>query len=412
MNLVFLFFFVTLADRIAAIVGDDIILESEINEYVSFISADPNVRRNHVDSEELRSNIVFGLISRRLLLAQAEKESITVAREEIVKRARERIESVKQRFPSEADFYKALEEQSLSVDELRKNYEDSIRTELIMQQIVQKKLAAKIMISPVNVKKFYEENADSIAIVPGRIKLAHILIAIRPSEDSLKAGFERTIEIYKLLLSGADFATVAREFSEDENSRKNGGMLGRVKRGETLEEFEKAVFSLKPGVIAQPFPTRLGYHIVEVLNRGSDWVLARQILVKVLPTRADSMRSERTGEKIRNLVKQGADFDSLAKSYSVVPEVDLGEFFIRQFTPPYDTIIARLEPGDVSEPILTPEGYHLLFVREKMPEKVLSFDEMREQIYQYLYWQEMQNLYASYIKEIETRSFIEIFGID
>ncbi len=410
MNLILFLIFSALADKIAAIVDDEIILKSEVNEYVSFITSDPNFQKNFPGSENLYENVVNGLIARRLLLSQAERESISVSRDEIVKRAQERLEAIKQRFPSEADFYKYLEELNLTIDEVRKNTEDSIKTELIMQQLVQKKLAMKILISPVRVKKFYEENKDSIAIVPGRIKLAHILLAIRPSEDSLRKGFQRAIEIYQLLMNGADFATVAQEFSDDENSRKNGGMLGRIKKGETLEEFERAIFALKPGIISQPFPTRFGYHIVEVLNKGSDWVLARQILIKVLPVRADSLRYEKLGEHIRSLVKQGASFDSLAKIYSVIPEVDLGEFFIRQFTPPYDEIIKNLEEGELSEPILTPEGYHLLYAREKIPEKFLSFEEMRDQIYQYLYWQELQTLYSKYIEEIETRTFVEIFS--
>lgn len=409
MNLILFLVFYALADKIAGIVGDEIILKSEVDEYVSFIASDPNFQKNFPGSEDLYDNVVNGLIARRLLLSQAERESISVSRDEIVKRAQERLEGIKQRFPSEADFYKYLEELNLTIDEVRKNTEDSIKTELIMQQLVQKKLAMKILISPVRVKNFYEENKDSIAIVPGRIKLAHILLAIRPSEDSLKKGFQRAVEIYQLLMSGADFATVAQEFSEDENSRKNGGMLGRIKKGETLEEFERAIFALKPGIMSQPFPSRLGYHIVEVLNKGSDWVLARQILIKVLPARADSLRYEKLGEHIRSLVNQGANFDSIAKIYSVIPEVDLGEFFIRQFTPPYDEIIRNLEQGDLSRPILTPEGYHLLYAREKIPEKFLSFEEMRDQIYQYLYWQELQALYSKYIEEIETRTFVEIF---
>jgi len=63
----------------------------------------------------------------------------------------------------------------------------------------------------------------------------------------------------------------------------------------------------------------------------------------------------------------------------------------------------------VSEPILTPDGYHLLYAREKIPEKIMTFDEMRDQIYQYLYWQELQSLYSNYIEEIESRTYVEIF---
>ncbi|MEO0137648.1 MAG: peptidylprolyl isomerase [candidate division WOR-3 bacterium] len=400
--------FATLADKIVAVVDEEVILKSEVDNYVSFVLSDPLVLKNFSENE-IRQNVINGIIARKLLLREAEKESIQVSREEVLKRMEERIELIKQRFPSEADFYKALEEQGLDIERLKKNYEDSIRMEVLMQQLVQKKLATKIMISPVAVKKFYEMNKDSIAILPGRVKLAHILIPIRPSEDSLKKGFERAAEIYQLLMGGADFATVAKEFSDDENSGKNGGMLGRIKKGEMIEEFERVIFNLKPGVISQPFPTRFGYHIVEVLNKGTDWVLARQILVKVIPTRADTQRFERLAHKIKELVRQGANFDSLAKIYSAVPEVDIGEFFIKQFTPPYDTIIAQLAENEVSEPILTPDGYHLLFAREKIPERILSFEEMREQIYQYLYWQELQNLYTAYVKEVEEKTFVAIF---
>ncbi|MEO0183730.1 MAG: peptidylprolyl isomerase [candidate division WOR-3 bacterium] len=408
MILFFLSIFATLADKIVAVVDEEVILKSEVDNYVSFVLSDPLVLKNFSENE-IRQNVINGIIARKLLLREAEKESIQVSREEVLKRMEERIELIKQRFPSEADFYKALEEQGLDIERLKKNYEDSIRMEVLMQQLVQKKLATKIMISPVAVKKFYEMNKDSIAILPGRVKLAHILIPIRPSEDSLKKGFERAAEIYQLLMGGADFATVAKEFSDDENSGKNGGMLGRIKKGEMIEEFERVIFNLKPGVISQPFPTRFGYHIVEVLNKGTDWVLARQILVKVIPTRADTQRFERLAHKIKELVRQGANFDSLAKIYSAVPEVDIGEFFIKQFTPPYDTIIAQLAENEVSEPILTPDGYHLLFAREKIPERILSFEEMREQIYQYLYWQELQNLYTAYVKEVEEKTFVAIF---
>ncbi|MEO0161544.1 MAG: peptidylprolyl isomerase [candidate division WOR-3 bacterium] len=408
MILFFLSIFATLADKIVAVVDEEVILKSEVDNYVSFVLSDPLVVKNF-SANEIRQNVINGIIARKLLLREAEKESIQVSREEVLKRMEERIELIKQRFPSEADFYRALEEQGLDIERLKKNYEDSIRTEVLMQQLVQKKLATKIMISPVAVKKFYEMNKDSIAILPGRVKLAHILIPLRPSEDSLKKGFERAAEIYQLLMGGADFATVAKEFSDDKNSGKNGGMLGRIKKGEMIEEFERVIFNLKPGVISQPFPTRFGYHIVEVLNKGTDWVLARQILVKVIPTRADTLRFERLAHKIKELVRQGANFDSLAKIYSAVPEVDIGEFFIKQFTPPYDTIIAQLAENEVSEPILTPDGYHLLFAREKIPERILSFEEMREQIYQYLYWQELQNLYTAYVKEVEEKTFVTIF---
>jgi parvulin-like peptidyl-prolyl isomerase len=265
------------------------------------------------------------------------------------------------------------------------------------------------MISPIAVKRFYEENKDSIAILPGRVKLSHILMQIRPSETELKKGFEKAIEIYNLLLAGGDFNVIAQEFSDDENSKKRGGMLGKIKRGETLEEFERMVFSLKPGGVSQPFPSRIGYHIVEVLNRGSDWVLARQILIQVLATKADTTRYENLSKKLAELINKGADFDSLAKEYSDDPNIDLGEFFIDKMTPPYDDVVRNLDQGQLSEPVLTPYGIHLVYLKEKIAEKGLDFDDLRDQIYQYLYQQELQKYYEKFVEELKEKYFVKKF---
>lgn len=399
------------AEQIAAIVGADIILETEVIENIVFLANDPMAQKMFSSPEELRDYVVNELISSKLLLAQAESESITVSNEEIQNRVKEMIENLKQRFPSEADFYKALQEQNITIEDLKKNYEDNIRTKMIMQQLVEKKLATKIMISPITVARFYEENKDTIAIVPGRVKLAHILLAIRPSEDELKKGFERALDVYKLLLAGAEFNVIAMEFSEDANSKKQGGMLGRIKKGETLDEFEKVIFTLKPGVMSQPFPTRLGYHIVEVLNKGADWVLARQILIKVDVTKSDTVTCENLAEKIKNLINQGTNFDSLAKEYSNDPNIDLGDFFIKQLTPPFDEVVKSLDQGQVSEPILTPYGYHLIYLKEKVAEKSLTFEELRDQIYQYLYQQELQNHYTRLIDELKAKTFVKTFPV-
>jgi peptidyl-prolyl cis-trans isomerase SurA len=407
--LVLIFIISTLADQVAAYVGNDIILLSEVEENARFLASDPASQQVFADEAELWNYVINELISRKLFLIEAEVESISVEKEEIRLRVDQMIEDVKNRFPSEADFYKALEEQGLNLDDLKYNYENNLRTQTIMQRLVQKKLATKIMITPIAVNRFYEEFKDSIAILPGRAKLSHILLPIRPSEDELKKGFERALNVYNLLMSGGDFSIIAQEFSEDENSRKRGGMLGRIKRGETLEEFEAVIFNLNPGTVSQPFPTRLGYHIAEVLNKGPDWVLVRQILIKVEITKADTLRYEDFASKLAGLIKQGADFDSLANLYSEDPNIDLGEFYIDQLTAPFDEVVKKLKQGEVSEPVLTPYGYHLLYIKEKVPEKFLTLEEMRDQIYQYLYQQELQKYYTQLIEELKQKTFVKIF---
>jgi peptidyl-prolyl cis-trans isomerase SurA len=398
-----------LADQVAAFVGNDIILLSEVQENVSILNNDPVAMKMFSTEQEASEYVVEQLIANKLLLVEAEQESVVVENEEVEPLVSQNIDNLKGNFPSEAEFFSYLEEQGINIDELKAYYHENIKSRLIMEKLISKKFASKIMISPIAVRNFYEENKDSIALVPGRVKLSHILLPIIPSQEEMKSGFERATDVYRLLVTGGDFGVIAQEFSEDESSKRKGGMLGKVRRGETIEDFEAVVFDLKPGTVSQPFPTRLGYHIVEVLNKGADWVLLRQILIKVNITRQDTLRVKRQADELRELITGGADFDSLAKLYSKDPTVDLGEFYIDRLTAPFNEVVKDMAEREVSQPILTPYGYHLLYIREKIPERTLSFEELRDHIMQYLYQQEIQKKHDELIAELKEKTFVKKF---
>jgi peptidyl-prolyl cis-trans isomerase SurA len=404
---IFLFILASTADRIAAYVGSDVILESEITENMNFLQSDRATMQMFTSADELRDFVLDQLISQRLVMIEAENESITVTDEEVETRVDKRIEEIKERYPSEADFFEDLKSNGITLEELKRYNMDNLRSELTMQRLVQKKLASKVSLSPIAVRRFYDENKDSIAFSPDRVKLSHILLAIQANENELRRGFEEAAEVYRLLYTGGDFSVIAQEFSDDANSKYKGGMLGKIKRGETLEEFEAAIFQLKPGVVSQPFLTRTGYHIVEVLNKAADWVLARQILIKVTVTRADTLRYENLAKRLQQLIRQGADFDSLAKYYSVDPNIDIGEYYVNQLTPPIDTVVMKLKEGELSDPMLTPYGYHQVYVKERIPGKILTFEELRDQIVDYLYSQELQKSYAKMVENLKAKVFVK-----
>ncbi len=398
-----------LADQIAAYVGEEIILESDVSENMTLLASDPSAREMFTTTEEMRDYVLDQLIAQKLLLNEAEKESVVVTDEEIEAIVEQSLNEVKARYPSEADFMRDLEKSGITLEELKQYNAEVWRTQLVTRRLIEKKTGSKIMISPIAMQRFYEENKDSIAVRPDRVKLAHILLVIKPSEAEQRKAFEKAIDVYKLLLAGGDFGVLAQEFSDDRATKSRGGMMGRIRRGETLEEFEGVVFGLKPGVVSQPFQTRLGYHIVEVLNKGEDWVLARQILIAVEVTRADTLRFEQRAQKYIDQIENGADFDSLANAVSDDPNIDLGEIPVTVLTPPLDTVVENLDVGELSEPMMTPYGLHQIYVRERISEEPLSFEDLRDQIYQYLYRQEQQKYSAELIADLEQSIFIERF---
>ncbi len=398
-----------LADQIAAYVGEEIILESDVSENMTLLASDPSAREMFTTTEEMRDYVLDQLIAQKLLLNEAEKESVVVTDEEIEAIVEQSLNEVKARYPSEADFMRDLEKSGITLEELKQYNAEVWRTQLVTRRLIEKKTGSKIMISPIAMQRFYEENKDSIAVRPDRVKLAHILLVIKPSEAEQRKAFEKAVDVYKLLLAGGDFGVLAQEFSDDRATKSRGGMMGRIRRGETLEEFEGVVFGLKPGVVSQPFQTRLGYHIVEVLNKGEDWVLARQILIAVEVTRADTLRFEQRAQKYIDQIENGADFDSLANAVSDDPNIDLGEIPVTVLTPPLDTVVENLDVGELSEPMMTPYGLHQIYVRERISEEPLSFEDLRDQIYQYLYRQEQQKYSAELIADLEQSIFIERF---
>jgi peptidyl-prolyl cis-trans isomerase SurA len=402
------FLVAALADQVAAYVGDDVILESTVEENISFIQASPVTQQMFADTLGVRDYVLDELIAQKLVLAEAERESVFVEPGEIEAAVAWQVERVKEQYPSETDFLEDLQRHGLSLDDLMENYQRTAQKQLIMEKFIQQRFA-EIVVSPIAVKKFYDENKDSIAIRPSRVHLQHMFLFIKPSETEQQAAFNRAVEVYKVLVTGGDFGVTASEFSEDENTKYKGGMLGRINRGEGLEELEPALFGLKPGEISQPLPTRLGYHIVEVLNRGTDWVLARHILLKVRVTESDTLRYERLTNTIRELVNSGADFDSLAALYSDESNTDAGEWLVDQLAPPYNDMVRDLGEGQMSEALLTPMGYHMLYVKEKMAEDTIPFEDLREQISNYLRQQKLQERYDQLVEELREKTFVKTF---
>lgn len=409
MMLCLFFIYATLGDQIAAYVGSEVILESEVTENMTLLMSDPIGRQMFNTPQEMREYVLDQFVAQKLLLNEAEKESIIVTDEEIAAIVEQSINEIKARYPSEADFMQELKNSGITLEELKEYNAQAWRTQLITQRLIEKKTGSKITISPIDLQRFYEENKDSIAMRPDRVKLAHILMVIQSSEAEQRRAFEKASDVYKLLLAGGDFSVIAQEFSEDENTKSRGGMMGRIQKGETLEEFEGVIFGLKPGVVSQPFQTRLGYHIVEVMNRGQDWVLVRQILTKVRVTRDDTLRCERRASALVEAIKNGADFDSLAGAVSDDPNIDLGEVPVNVLTPPLDTVVANLDVGELSEPMLTPYGYHQIYLRERISEEPLTFEDLRNQIQQYLYRQEQQKYADELLADLEKRIYIRRF---
>jgi peptidyl-prolyl cis-trans isomerase SurA len=400
------------ADSVVAVVGDGLILSSELAQSADFVRlSQPDTTVSDSALEEL---VLGRLIDDLVLEEQARRESVDVASSEVAAETDANIAALKERLGGEEQFKEALAAEGYTERALRQRYEDESRRKLLAHKLMEKEGLTQIYISPGEAERFYNENRDSIGRVPGRVTLAHILFALTPGAAADSAAQRRMTEVMDVLARGGDFATVAGSFSDDGKTAARGGDRGWVKFTELPPELMMVFSQLKPGQTSPPFPTRDGYVTVKLEDKTADRVRFRQILVRVPITRADSARARNLAAAVRKKAMAGTPFDSLARQYSQDPvTVDsggrLGEFLTAGLSPPFDKVVAGMDSGEVSEPVLSEHGYHLIKVLAKQPDKTLSYLELQDNIRNYLYQQKLSQRLEQYLDRVRGKVFVKRF---
>ncbi len=231
------------------------------------------------------------------------------------------------------------------------------------------------------IKQAYERMKEEV-------KVAHILITLKPNEDTA-AAYQKIDSLYHAVTKKkADFAELASKYSEDKGSAVQGGELGYISALQVVYPFESAAYNTPKGQVSKPFRTQFGYHIVKVEdrrpNRGQ--LKVAQIMVATQKSRGEEGINE-AKEKIKDIqeqLKSGASFEELAKKnsddrYSRDKGGVLEPFGVGKMTPVFEqAAFALKKAGDVSEPVQTEYGFHLIKLIEKLP--LQPFDSIRDQV--------------------------------
>jgi peptidyl-prolyl cis-trans isomerase C len=199
------------------------------------------------------------LISSEVLYQAGSKMKI----KDLDKQIDEQLAKGKARFPSEAEYDKAIKEAGLTADEMK----TLTRKEIVINNLLEKEVADKVKVSDDEVKKFYEDNKDKFT-TEERVRASHILIGVdeKASAAEKKKAKEKAEAIHKELLAGADFATLAKKDSTCP-SASQGGDLGFFTKEQMVPEFANAAFALKPGEISDVVETKFGYHIIKLQEK-------------------------------------------------------------------------------------------------------------------------------------------------
>lgn len=308
-------------DRVAAIVGDVAITQSDLQERI--IRKKQEGIRFPTDSagfQEFLKTTLNELIDEELLLAKGKELKVEVPDADVNNTVEKQVKEIRARFKSESEFRNELAKAGYGTpEEYRRFLTDGVRRDETITRTVRKlREDGKIVQAAVNDADIAEAFERSKASLPRReasIAWRQIIVAPKPSAASKERARARAESLLVQLKAGADFELLAKRNSMDPGSKENGGDLGWNRRGKMVPEFDRWMFSLPPGQLSPVIETAFGYHIIRVDRVQAGEVKARHILISPVIDSADVERARLEADSVAAAWKAGASFDSLAKKH-------------------------------------------------------------------------------------------------
>ena len=252
-------------ERIAAVVGDEIVLESEVNDaarpFLEQIAALPDAAQRAQRTAAVRREVLKSIIDDRLLVQQATELKLSVSSEEIDRA----IEQLKREYKlTDVQLQEELQRTGQSIASYRQN----TRKEILKYRVINIAVGSKVQPSDSDVESYYERHMKTGTNI--QVKVSHIFIAIPENADAAKV-LEREQAAKKILAraqAGEEFATLAKELSEDQATRKEGGDLGYFGKEMGLPKpVEELVFTMKVGDLGGPVRGNQGFHVLKLMDR-------------------------------------------------------------------------------------------------------------------------------------------------
>jgi peptidyl-prolyl cis-trans isomerase SurA len=373
-------------EGIAATVGQEIILKSEIEQFVQNYALQNklNIRGDIKLIQNLQKQVLEKMIEQKIMLAKADEDTIKVDDRDVDKRVEENIAYLIQQVGSEGKLEESFQSPMRKIrKDLRKETIERMKIEMLRRTKFQ-----QVKISRREIENFYQTFRDSLPVLKETVNISHILKQVKAGESSTQAALAKMQEIKRKLDEGGDFAELAREYSEDPATAKRGGDLGFTKRGDFVKEFEETAFALAVGQISGIVQTQFGFHIIKLNERRGEQIRTSHILLQVRPGVEDAQKVIDLLNTLRQEILAGASFDSLALLYSDDENVEkdkgnLGDWETDKLAiPAFKEIISKLAAGEVSTPFKTDYGYHILRLNWRKEPRQLTLENDWDQIQQ------------------------------
>ena len=353
-----------LLDRVAAVVNDGVVLNSELDDQMNIVSERLRQQKLELPPQNvLRQQVLERLVLQEIQVQRANKAGLKVPDETL----NTALTDVAQRngIPL-SQLPEALQKEGIDYAA----YRDDMRKELTLGLLRQRDVLQRISITPREIDQYLDKEAKAPA-ADNEYNVSHILIPV-PQEATpaqLDEAAKRAQDVYTRAKNGEDFAKLALAYSKSQTALE-GGALGWRKGGELPTFLADVIAKLKAGEVSEPLRTPTGYHIVRLNDiRGADHkaiesqVHVRHILMKTTELADDATIRQKLSE-LRERILKGEDFAGLAQTNSQDPGSgsqggDLGWTGPGTFVPEFEAAIAGLKEGEISQPFHTQYGWHI-----------------------------------------------------
>lgn len=399
-------------EEIVAVVGDEVILKSELDYQVNFEAAQRGLNPKNID---IRRKILEAMIGQKLLYAQSILDSIVISDQEVDQQLDYQMNYFINQYGSRERVEKAY---GMSIDRIKREMRADTRKQMMAERVKQQKFG-NVDVSRREVEEFYKSYKDSLGLIPEKFDISHIFINPKASDKVKKNAFKFASSILDSLKSGKDFAELAKKYSDDPGSKNQGGDLGTVKRGIFYPEFEAAAFSLKPGEISSVVESPVGYHIIQLIERKGEAIHSRHILIKIKTDSDSDLKVIELLTEIRDSILQKKNsFEYFASKYSDDKETakfggNLGSFEVGQLDKSLLDQVYKLKEGEIGFPKRleidgSNYGFHIVKLNRRIPEHIANLEQDFEEIKKLAQFQKREKKYQEFLEELKNNIYWKI----
>ncbi|MBE0639298.1 MAG: peptidylprolyl isomerase [Bacteroidales bacterium] len=406
-------------DEVVAVVGKEYILLSDIEQQYLQMRMQGGVKESE---EATKCMILENLLFEKLLLHQAELDSVVVTPDQVNSELDRRMRYFIGQFGSQEKLEQFYDK---SVTEFKSDLSDVIEKQILIEQ-VQQSITEFAEVSPSEVRKFFKNiPTDSIPLISSVVELAQIVKKPVISPEEKFEVRERLQSYRQRIVNGESFEALAVLYSEDPGSARQGGDIGLRGRGELYPEFETIAFKLDPGEISDIVETEAGFHIIQGIERRGDFMRVRHILMKPKVSPQELLNARNFLDSIAQLIRlDSLTFEEAVTKFSTDPSRNNAGIMINPNTggtqwspeeldPKVFFVIDKIEVGQLSTPVLMQdqdgsEAYRLLYLKKRTQPHRASLEEDYDQIQNWALFQKKSEIIKKWIVANSRKAFIRI----